>query len=82
MTNEIFLRADRVWIEGDMVCIHLLDDREVRFPIARNRRLRKATPEQVRNVEPICDGTGLHWPELDEDLSVAGILDGRIGAGI
>lgn len=77
--TEIQTRADRVWIDGGMVCIHLLDDREIRFPISRNRRLARGTPEQVRKVELICNGTGLHWPDLDEDLSVAGILDGRIG---
>ena len=78
--TELQTRADRVWVDGEMICIHLLDEREIRFPIARNRRLRKGTPEQVRHVELICNGTGLHWPDLDEDLSVAGILDGRVGS--
>jgi hypothetical protein len=55
------------------------DDREIRFPAAKNRRLAKATPEQLANVELICNGTGLHWEELDEDLSVMGILEGRLG---
>ena len=61
------------------MCIRLEDDREIRFPVSKNRRLRGATPEQLRNVELICDGTGLHWPDLDEDLSVLGILEGRFG---
>jgi hypothetical protein len=55
------------------------DTNEIRFPAAKNRQLAKATAEQLANVELICNGTGLHWEELDEDLSVMGILEGRLG---
>jgi hypothetical protein len=48
-------------------------------PADKNRRLHAATPEQLANIEIICNGTGLHWPDLDEDLSVLGILEGRLG---
>ncbi|HQE28947.1 MAG TPA: DUF2442 domain-containing protein [Phycisphaerae bacterium] len=51
----------------------------MRFPVAANKRLAAGTPEQVANIEIICNGTCLHWPELDEDLSVLGILEGRLG---
>ena len=73
-------RAERVWIEGGWVCVRLDDDREVRFPAERNRRLRAAGSEQLAHVEIICQGAGLHWPDLDEDLSVQGIMEGRLGA--
>ncbi len=65
--------------ENGVVCVRLSDGREVRFPAAKNRRLRNAAPEQRANIEIICNGTGLHWPDLDEDLSVLGILEGRLG---
>ena len=78
--NEIEVRAVRVWIEEGTVCLRLADDREIRFPAARNRRLRGANSAQLQNVELICGGTGLHWAELDEDLSVQGILEGRLGS--
>ena len=65
--------------ENGFVCVRLKDGREIRFPAQLNRRLRGATPEQLNNIEIICNGTGLHWPELDEDLSVIGILEGRLG---
>ena len=78
-TAETEVKASRAWVEDGLVCIRLADEREIRFPAAKNRRLRKGTPEQVAHVELICEGTGLHWPDLDEDLSVAGILDGRLG---
>ena len=73
------VKAASAWFEDGQVCIRLADDREIRFPAAKNRRLRKGTPEQIARVELICNGTGLHWPDLDEDLSVAGILEGRLG---
>lgn len=73
------LKATRAWYEDGQICVRLSDEREVRFPAAKNRRLRKGTPEQIARVELICDGTGIHWPDLDEDLSVAGILEGRLG---
>lgn len=47
------------------------------FPIAGNPRLENATPEQLVHVE--VDETGMHWPDLDEDLSLAGLLRGDWG---
>ncbi len=73
-------KATRVWVEGTWVCLRLEDEREVRFPVSKNRRLKDAPPAALANVELICDVTGIHWPDLDEDLSVAGILEGRLGA--
>jgi hypothetical protein len=73
-------RAQHVWIEAGRVCVRLTDEREIRFPAARNRRLRNASPAQLANVQIVCNGTGLHWPDLDEDLSVQGIVEGRLGS--
>lgn len=47
------------------------------FPIAGNPRLENATPEQLVHVE--VDETGMHWPDIDEDLSLAGLLRGDWG---
>jgi hypothetical protein len=76
---ELELKAVKVWIEDRTICLRLADEREIRFPASKNRRLRKASSNQLGRVELICDGTGLHWPDLDEDLSVQGILEGRLG---
>jgi hypothetical protein len=62
-----------------MICLLLTDGKEVRFPVELNRKLKNATDKQRNNIEIICGGTGLHWPELDEDLSVTGIMEGRYG---
>ncbi|MEI6091292.1 MAG: DUF2442 domain-containing protein [bacterium] len=68
-----------VTIENRFICLTLMDGTEFRFPASNNKKLANATDQQLTNVELICDGTGLHWEELDEDLSVDGILDGRFG---
>lgn len=76
---ELRERATEAFVDAGFVCIRMEDGREIRFPVSKNRRLRNATPAQLANIELICNGTGLHWPDLDEDLSVIGILDGRFG---
>lgn len=50
---------------------------EVRFPVNRNKRLASATPDQLNNIE--VSPFGLHWPDLDEDLSFRGLLAGDYG---
>jgi hypothetical protein len=76
---ELSAVATEAFAANGFVCLRLNDGREIRFPAAKNRRLRAATPEQLNNIEIICNGTGLHWPDLDEDLSVIGIVEGRLG---
>ncbi len=50
---------------------------EIRFSIAGNPRLSKGAPQQLNNVE--VSPFGLHWPDLDEDLSFRGLLEGDYG---
>lgn len=76
---DSLLKATSVVVDKGWVCIRLSDAREVRFPAIKNRRLSKASPSKLKKVELICNGTGLHWPDLDEDLSIQGILEGRFG---
>jgi len=58
----------------------LSDDKEIRFPVESNRRLKNASMKQSNNIEIIFNGTGLHWPDLDEDLYITGIIEGRYSA--
>jgi len=76
---ELRTKAVKAWTESGYICVQLEDQREIRFPASKNRRLGNASPEQLKNIEIICDGTGLHWPDVDEDLSVIGIIEGRFG---
>lgn len=50
---------------------------EIRFPIADNARLANGTPTQLDNIE--ISPYGLHWPDLDEDLSFRGLFEGDYG---
>jgi len=77
MVAELMFTARKAWFENGMVCVLLNDNREIRFPVYLNNKLRNASVEAVSDIEIICQGSGLHWPQLDEDLSVTGILEGR-----
>jgi len=73
------VQASEVYVEKRTICIKLKNNSEFRFPAENNKKLSIASDKQLSDVELICDGTGLHWDELDEDLSISGILDGRFG---
>jgi len=68
-----------VWIELGMICLLMSDNKKICFPIELNSKLKNATEKQLKNIEIICGGTGLHWPDLDEDLSIIGIMEGKYG---
>ena len=59
----------------DMV-VELQDGRAIRIPLAWFPRLAGATPQQREKARISKSGTGIHWDELDEDISVAGLLAG------
>ena len=63
-----------VTITGSELQIVLSDGRQLSAPLAWFPRLRDATPEQQRHWEPIGRGHGMHWPDLDEDISVRALL--------
>ena len=79
MIADLMFKTEKAWYENGVICILLSDKREIRFPVSLNEKLSTAYPEQIANIEIICGGTGLHWPDLDEDLSVIGIMEGRFG---
>jgi hypothetical protein len=68
--------AKSVDFDDAMMSVSLLDGRVVSVPIAWFPILRSATPQQRLKWEIGGGGVSLHWPELDEDLSVAGLLAG------
>lgn len=69
--------AIEVTFTQDMICLVLSDGREVKTPLEFYPRLAKATMDQLNNFELLGDGIGIHWPDLDEDLSVDSIVQGR-----
>jgi len=70
-------RAQRVSVNEDSLIVDMVDGRTIIVPIAWYARLWHGTPEERSNLEISGDGTLIHWPDLDEDLSVSGILAGR-----
>lgn len=60
----------------DDLCVTLMDGRTISVPLVWYPRLLNATPEQRRNWQVAGGGYGIHWPDVDEDLSTAGMLRG------
>jgi hypothetical protein len=69
--------AVEVSFTKDRLCVTLADGRTVSAPIGWYPRLAHATPRERRNWRFIGGGEGIHWPELDEDLSVENLLAGK-----
>jgi hypothetical protein len=69
--------AVRAWVDGRTVFVELTDGRVVGFPSSRFRRLRQASDEHLKNVSLEVNGYALRWEELDEDVTVPGIVAGR-----
>lgn len=69
-------RAVSVEVTDDEIIARLADGRTIAVPLAWSWRLSDATPEQRRRYEMIGDGLGIHWPDVDEDISVRGMLEG------
>lgn len=68
--------AIKVWFDEDHIWLRLDDGRQIGIPLAYYPRLLGATPLQREGFEISGNGRGLHWPELDEDLSVNGLILG------
>ncbi len=76
---ETAARATDVKVTDDEIIVHLVDGRTLSVPLAWFPRLLHASPEQRAGARIIGDGAYLHWPDADEDLSVAGLLRGSNG---
>jgi hypothetical protein len=63
-----------VTVTDDRILVVLADGRELAAPLAWFPRLADATADQRRNWRVIGRGHGIHWPDIDEDISVASLL--------
>jgi hypothetical protein len=70
-------RAMGVRVDENVLAIDLTDGRTIITPLAWYPRLMYGTPQERASFEIIGDGRYIHWPALDEDLTVAGILAGH-----
>ncbi|MFO7679442.1 MAG: DUF2442 domain-containing protein [Chloroflexota bacterium] len=74
---NVDLRISEILVTDDMITAQLMDGRSISVPLVWSWRLAEASPEQRANYELIGDGEGIHWPDVDEDISVEGMLYGN-----
>jgi hypothetical protein len=70
------VRIKDISVTKDAITAHLVDGRTISVPLAWSWRLSEATPKERANWEIIGDGQGVHWPDIDEDISAEGMLYG------
>ena len=69
-------RISSVEVTDELITARLVDGRVISVPLAWSWRLSVATPAQRGNWELVGDGHGVHWPDVDEDISAEGMLHG------
>ena len=72
--KHVNILASKVWFSKDMLYVLLQDGREIGVPLLWFPRLRKASMDQLNNWRLIGNGVGIHWEDIDEDISVAALL--------
>lgn len=75
--NNVEPAAISVWVEERLIFIELTDGRILGFPADRFKLLSQATNEQLRHVKLRLNGFALRWEELDEDITVPGVVAGN-----
>ncbi len=73
---ELHPQAHNIKCTDASLIVELVDGRTVSVPLVWFPRLSQASKEQLNNWELLGDGEGIHWPDVDEDLSIAGLLAG------
>jgi hypothetical protein len=69
-------RANKIIITEEELIAYLDDGRTIAVPISWYPRLLNGSVEERKNWRFIGEGTGIHWPDLDEDISIEGIIEG------
>lgn len=70
-------RAEKARFQDGEIVIVMQSGTNLRFPVAQNPRLARGTAKELNNIE--LSPFGIHWPDLDEDLSFRGIAAGDFG---
>ncbi len=76
MSTLVDTALEAAYAEG-WIFIRMKSGVEIKFPVKNNKRLAQGTDEQLNNIE--ISPYGIHWPDLDEDLSFKGLLRGDYG---
>lgn len=75
--DSMHVLAKNVRFSGDEMIASLIDGRTITVPMVWFPRLATASQKQLANYELLGDGEGIHWPDVDEDISVTGLLCGN-----
>jgi hypothetical protein len=73
-------RAARVSVTDQFLSIELVDGRSLNVPLDWFPRLRHGTDDERQDCQIVIGGRGIHWPQLDEDISVAALMNGQRSA--
>ena len=76
-TVEVSAQAANVAVTKDEISVELVDGRTIIVPLVWYPRLTQATPKERKNWELLGDGEGIHWPDIDEDISIRNLLLGQ-----
>jgi hypothetical protein len=79
-SSRVDALAARVEVDEDTLSVELADGRTIAVPLAWYPRLAHATAEEWAGWRLIAGGRGIHWPAIDEDISVANLLSGQPSA--
>jgi len=77
MAVEIESYAVRAWAEGRIIFLELTDGRIIGFPADRFKILHEAPDDALKQVQLELNGYALRWEELDEDITVGGVVAGH-----
>jgi hypothetical protein len=80
LINEQDVFASLVQFSDDLITVSLDDGRLISVPLAWYPRLLHGTPQERNKYELTGGGEGIHWPDLDEDISVIGLIAGKPSA--
>lgn len=75
--NTLTDKARTVAHVDGFIVVRMESGTEIRFPVVENPRLARGTHQELSHIE--ISPFGLHWPDLDEDLSFQGLLEGNYG---
>jgi hypothetical protein len=75
--NDFDFRAIKVEVTDDQLCVTLADGREIRNPLEFYPKLANANKKVRENFRIMAQGIGIEWPDIDEHLSIEGIVLGR-----
>lgn len=81
LRNDNALRVMNVHIDDSRLTVELMDGRTIAVPLSWYPRLANATDAQRQHWELCAAGCGIHWPDIDEDLSAEGLLRGAKAPG-